>query len=273
MNGGARQSFTLLYCRPPQESPASGLLLAEDIAMAPRVDKKRKCEGAVRKADADALVVTAVARVFWADRKYDKARKWFERAVTLDADAGDAWASYFAFELQAGTPESQAAVERRCVATEPAHGERWQAVAKRVENRGLSRAEVLRRVVVEMAAAAAGEEAALFGPPRGGAAAAAASRGAAATAAAGETLGAVGGSQARAAAPAGRLAAAASESAVLAVAAAFAPGSAAASAAAAVASRGASHDDSEPCAGADLDDGATAAANDASAGTKRRRWV
>lgn len=266
---GARQSLTLLYCRPPQESPASGLLLAEDIAMAPRVDKKRKCEDAVRKADADALVVTAVARVFWADRKYDKARKWFERAVTLDADAGDAWASYFAFELQAGTPESQAAVERRCVAAEPAHGERWQAVAKRVENRGLSRAEVLRRVVVEMAAAAAGEEAALFGPPRGGAAAAAASRGAATAAAAGEPSGAVAGSQARA----GRLAAAATESAVLAVAAAFAPGSAAASAAAAVASRGASRDDSEPSAGAEANDGAAAAATDASAGTKRRRWV
>jgi pre-mRNA-processing factor 6 len=149
-----------------QECPTSGVLLAEDIAMAPRAEKKRKCGDAVKKADADPRVVAAVAKLFWADRKYDKARKWFERAVTLDADLGDAWAAYYAFELQHGTPESQAALERRCTAAEPAHGEHWQGVAKRTENRRLSRAEILRRVVVEMAAAGDDADRALFAAPQ-----------------------------------------------------------------------------------------------------------
>jgi pre-mRNA-processing factor 6 len=150
-----------------QECPASGLLLAEDIAMAPRAEKKRKCGDAVKKADADPRVVAAVAKLFWADRKYEKARKWFERAVTLDSDLGDAWAAYFAFELQNGTPETQRALEQRCVASEPAHGDHWQAVAKRPENRRLTRAEILKRVVVHMAVAGDDADRALFGAHSG----------------------------------------------------------------------------------------------------------
>jgi pre-mRNA-processing factor 6 len=146
-----------------QECPTSGILLAEDIAMAPRAEKKRKCGDAVKKADADPRVVAAVAKLFWADRKYEKARKWFERAVTLDADIGDAWAAYYALELQQGTPESQLALERRCVAAEPSHGEHWQAVAKRIDNRRLSRAEILKRVVIQMAAIGDEADRALFG--------------------------------------------------------------------------------------------------------------
>ena len=47
------------------------------------------------------------------DRKVDKARSWFNRAVTLNPDVGDFWAAYFRFEGQHGTPESQAEVVRR----------------------------------------------------------------------------------------------------------------------------------------------------------------
>ena len=54
-----------------------------------------------------------MAQLFWADHKHDKARKWLDRAVTLDKDYGDAWAVYFAFETRHGTPESAAAVEAR----------------------------------------------------------------------------------------------------------------------------------------------------------------
>lgn len=65
---------------------------------------------ALKRCDNDPHVITAVARRFWADRKYAKARKWFNRAITLDPNMGDAWAAYYAFELQQGTEVEQADV-------------------------------------------------------------------------------------------------------------------------------------------------------------------
>lgn len=69
---------------------------------------------ALKRCDNDPHVITAVARRFWADRKYAKARKWFNRAITLDPNMGDAWAAYYAFELQQGTEVEQADVLDRC---------------------------------------------------------------------------------------------------------------------------------------------------------------
>lgn len=65
---------------------------------------------ALKRCDNDANVITAVARRFWADRKYSKARKWFDRAATLDPNMGDAWAAYYAFELQQGGEAEQTGV-------------------------------------------------------------------------------------------------------------------------------------------------------------------
>jgi pre-mRNA-processing factor 6 len=73
---------------------------AEEIITAPRPQQKAKSVEALKRCDNDTHVITAVARLFERDRKYPKARKWYTRAVTLDPDNGDAWAAYFAFELQ-----------------------------------------------------------------------------------------------------------------------------------------------------------------------------
>mmetsp|Transcript_37476 Transcript_37476/g.61317 ORF Transcript_37476/g.61317 Transcript_37476/m.61317 type:complete len:239 (+) Transcript_37476:2-718(+) len=138
-----------------QECPGSGLLWAEEIGAAPRPQRKARSVEALKRCDNDPHVVLAVARLFASDRKHAKARKWFERAVALRPGLGDAWARFYAFELRQGTPEEQRAVLDRCVAAEPAHGELWQAVAKRTANRRLGPAEVLRKVVAELAAGAA----------------------------------------------------------------------------------------------------------------------
>jgi len=42
---------------------------------------------ALKKCNDDPYVVAAVAGLFWADRKVDKARSWFNRAVTLNPGA------------------------------------------------------------------------------------------------------------------------------------------------------------------------------------------
>lgn len=132
-----------LMAKALQECPSAGLLWAEDILTAPRPAQKRKSVDALKRCENDAVVVAAVAQLFWADHKLDKARKWLDRAVTLNKDYGDAWAAYYAFEAEQGGPEAAAAVKTRCVAAEPAHGELWQRIAKAFENRRLNKGDVL----------------------------------------------------------------------------------------------------------------------------------
>jgi pre-mRNA-processing factor 6 len=94
--------------------------------------------------------IAAVAQLFWADRKIDKARSWWMRAVTLDPDIGDHWAQLWKFEGQHGTAESQAAVMAKAVSSDPHHGERWQRVSKAVANAHQPIDVLLRKVVVDI---------------------------------------------------------------------------------------------------------------------------
>jgi pre-mRNA-processing factor 6 len=123
-----------LMARALQECPRSGRLLAESILTAPRIEQKGKSADAIKRNPESPLVIAAVATLFASDRKTDKARKWFERAVLLDTDLGDSWGRYYAFELESGTPTQQADVKERCVRAEPKHGEVWQSIMKDVKN-------------------------------------------------------------------------------------------------------------------------------------------
>lgn len=48
------------------------------------------------------MVINSVARLFWAERKVEKARLWLQRAVDADKDNGDLWAWWLKFERQHG---------------------------------------------------------------------------------------------------------------------------------------------------------------------------
>jgi pre-mRNA-processing factor 6 len=156
--GNAKQATTLLSAA-LKDCPGSGRLIADDIDAAPRHERKRKAVDALTKHDTDPHVNLAVARLFAAERKADKARKFFSRATTLDKDFGDAWASAYAFELDlagsaATTPEA-AAIEAACVAAEPKHGEVWQRVAKAAASRGFGTRDVLLKTAQTLRALAA----------------------------------------------------------------------------------------------------------------------
>mmetsp|Transcript_30357 Transcript_30357/g.116416 ORF Transcript_30357/g.116416 Transcript_30357/m.116416 type:complete len:97 (+) Transcript_30357:2605-2895(+) len=88
----------------------------------------------------------AVARLLWRDRKFDKAQDWFQRAVALDPDLGDAWATMWAFEKAHGNKERVDAVEKKCGEMDPKHGELWIAVSKKEGNEGLKAVDILRAV-------------------------------------------------------------------------------------------------------------------------------
>ncbi|GLC38459.1 hypothetical protein PLESTB_001727900 [Pleodorina starrii] len=133
-----------------QDCPTSGLLWAEAISMAPRPARRTKATDALKRCDNDPHVVAAVAQLFWADRKVEKARSWFNRAVTLNPDIGDHWAHFYKFECQFGTPEQQAEVSSRCTAAEPHHGERWCRVSKDPRNAHQPVEVLLRRTVQDL---------------------------------------------------------------------------------------------------------------------------
>lgn len=144
-----------LSARALQECPNSGILWAEELLTCPKPSQKSKSIDALKKCNDDPFVITAVARLFERDRKIPKARKWFNRAVTLDPDLGDAWAYYYAFEVKASgaTSPEALAVLQQCVAADPRHGELWCSVSKQTVNRRQDTATLLKKIIVEKIAA------------------------------------------------------------------------------------------------------------------------
>lgn len=151
--GNGRLADTLL-ARAMQECPGAGRLLAEDIDTAPRHARKRKSMDALKggEKDNDPHVVLAVARLFWAERKTDKARKWFSRACALDGDLGDAWIWWAAFEKEQRDAVTVAEVEGKVASSAPKHGERWTGVSKVPGNRKMSPVQVLQAAVAVLQA-------------------------------------------------------------------------------------------------------------------------
>lgn len=140
---GNEKLANTLTARALQECPSSGALLAENIRKAPRVEQKSKSADAIKRCPEDPRVIAAVANLFATDRKNEKARKWYDRAVILDPDLGDSWAYFYAFELEVGKVEQQEKVKERCIAADPKHGEFWNSIVKDMLNRGKSVAEGL----------------------------------------------------------------------------------------------------------------------------------
>lgn len=137
-----------LMAKALQEVPNSGLLWSESIwHLEPRTQRKPRSLEAIKKCENDPLLFVTVARVFWGERRLEKAANWFEKAILLDSDLGDTWGWYLKFLLQHGTEEKRADVVNKCVLSEPKHGEIWQSVSKDPANARLGTEEVLKQVV------------------------------------------------------------------------------------------------------------------------------
>lgn len=155
-----------------QEVPRSGLLWSEQIwFLEPRTQRRPRSLEAIKKVDTDPILFVAVARIFWAERKLDKAQGWFEKALVLDSDIGDTWAWYYKFLMQHGTEvgysfsrgsscfrlltrvtlqEKRGDVISKCVLNEPRYGEYWQRIAKDPKNARKGTEEILKLVAAEL---------------------------------------------------------------------------------------------------------------------------
>lgn len=129
-----------------QECPTSPLLWSMAIWMENPQQRKGRSLDALKKAEPHPVVITAVARLFWSERKIEKTRQWMEKAIAADEDWGDAWGWWLKFERQYGEMERQQSVIDKCVSAGPHHGHVWQSVAKDLENVGKSTREILELV-------------------------------------------------------------------------------------------------------------------------------
>lgn len=130
-----------------QSCPNSGLVWAEHIARQPKSGQKRASQDAVKKLDSDPHVIVQVARFFWRERRYEKVRRWMNRAVALDPDIGDSWAWFYKFELEHGNEEQQKDVLKRCNEASPRYGHMWTKVSKAIMARSMTTEQILRDVV------------------------------------------------------------------------------------------------------------------------------
>jgi len=150
--GDNKQAESLME-RARREVPKSkqGLLWAEKIwHLTERKQRKPRAVEAVKEAENDPVLLVAVARIFWGERRLEKAQNWFERALVRDSDLGDSWAWYYKFLCEHGTDEKRAEVVKKCVSVEPRHGEVWQRVAKDPKNAHKSVEEILKMVAAEI---------------------------------------------------------------------------------------------------------------------------
>ncbi|GAA5864054.1 hypothetical protein JCM3774_006365 [Rhodotorula dairenensis] len=129
-------AYKPMLARALQALPASGLLHSYSVWLEPRPTRKTRSVDALKKTNNSPPVIVTVARLFWAERKVEKARDWFGRAVAADPDYGDAWAWWWKFEKQHGTEEYRAALKEKCLAADPRHGQIWPAIIKDPENVG-----------------------------------------------------------------------------------------------------------------------------------------
>lgn len=149
---GDEKAASALLARAMQECPNSGYLWAKRIELAPTATRKRVALDAIKAADTDAVAVCAVGRLFQQQKQYDKALRWFQRAVTLDPNLADAWIDLYdcqveRLEAKEATQEELEEVERHFVAANPRYGRTWQPFAKSAEHRNKEKLEILQTLV------------------------------------------------------------------------------------------------------------------------------
>ncbi|KAJ7097220.1 PRP1 splicing factor, N-terminal-domain-containing protein [Mycena belliarum] len=140
-----------VLARALQACPSSCHLWAISVWRESRPTRKSRAADAMSKSGKHPLVLCTVARLFWAERKIEKARDWFHRAVQAaledSLDLGDIWAWWLRFEREYGTETRQQEVVSACIAAAPRHGEVWQPIAKALGNEAKSTADILNLVV------------------------------------------------------------------------------------------------------------------------------
>lgn len=150
--GNTKQAETLMErALRDVPKPSQGPLWSEKIwHLTARPQRKPRALEAIKEVDNDPTLLVAVARIFWGERKLDKAQNWFEKALVRDPELGDTWAWYYKFLVEHGTEEKRAEVVSKCISVEPRYGEVWTRVAKSPKTTGQGVEEILKLVAAQL---------------------------------------------------------------------------------------------------------------------------
>jgi len=132
-----------------QKCPKSGRLWSEAIFMEQPHNRKKKSMEAFTACEQDETVVVAIACMFYAELKVEKARRWFNRGTNYNTLNGDPWAYYYKFERSMETKQAEE-VLKKCATVQPRKGLHWKSIARRSENWFLATAEMLEKVANEI---------------------------------------------------------------------------------------------------------------------------
>ncbi|KAI8908545.1 PRP1 splicing factor, N-terminal-domain-containing protein [Gorgonomyces haynaldii] len=128
---GNESMAKVLIAKGLQQLPTAGKLWSLRILKEERPQRKARSADALKKCENDPFVLCTIARLFWQERKLDKARTWFQRAYKTNPDIGDTFAWWLKFESAHGdTKQVLEAFDK----SEPKHGDLWQPIAKDLQN-------------------------------------------------------------------------------------------------------------------------------------------
>lgn len=141
----AQTSAQMLVSRALKECGESGRLWALAIALEPKARQRAKSVDALRKCDQNPFVLLQIGKLFWRERKLEKARDWLKRAIKADSLFGDAYATLHAFERCQEHDAAVEQVENDAQSVVPRYGDLWIKIRKGLGNESLSVVDVLRR--------------------------------------------------------------------------------------------------------------------------------
>lgn len=130
-----------------QECQKSGILWSLAIDHEQAQQKKAKCQDAIKYCEDDENVMLSGAKIFIAENKIEKARKWIRRTILLNPQFGDGWAYYYYLESINGSKEILQDINESIKKAKPNKGELWRSISKQIQNTGIGSLEVLKRVV------------------------------------------------------------------------------------------------------------------------------
>ena len=141
-----------------QECPTSGILWSEQILLEPKNQRIPRATDALHKCETDPYLVCTIGRIFWDQRKLEKAANWLAKAVKADPDIGDTWGWYYKFLIEttslldeSARPEREVKVTdllAEMAKADPKHGLLWPAINKNDVHQSLDlrgRMEVFRQ--------------------------------------------------------------------------------------------------------------------------------
>lgn len=97
-----------MLARALKECPEYNQLWSYAIELEPKATRKKKILEALDKCRQDPYVNISVAKLFWKERKMEKARKWIEKSTFERPEIVDSWAALYLFELEeAGNDKAQ----------------------------------------------------------------------------------------------------------------------------------------------------------------------